>query len=43
MQWVTIIALVSAEISNCVSINKAPEEWFFAHTSREKKTKIFWH
>jgi len=24
-------------------INKAPEEWFFAHTSREKKDKDFFH
>ena len=24
-------------------INKAPEEWFFAHTSREKKDKNFFH
>ena len=24
-------------------INKAPEEWFFAHTSREKKEKNFFH
>ena len=24
-------------------INKAPEEWFFAHTSREKKHKGFFH
>jgi haloacetate dehalogenase len=24
-------------------INKAPEEWFFAHTSREKKSKDFFH
>ena len=24
-------------------INKAPEEWFFAHTSREKKDKYFFH
>ena len=24
-------------------INKAPEDWFFAHTSREKKDKDFFH
>jgi len=24
-------------------INKAPEEWYFAHTSREKKDKDFFH
>ena len=24
-------------------INKAPEEWFFAHTSREEKDKFFFH
>ena len=24
-------------------INKAPEEWFFAHTSRERKDKDFFH
>jgi len=24
-------------------INKAPEEWFFSHTSREKKTKSFFN
>jgi haloacetate dehalogenase len=24
-------------------INKAPEEWFFAHTSREEKNKDFFH